>query len=715
MKRIIILLVALWFCLSCLDKSRENNKIPQDRMVSKNLSKVAFKKSWELLEKGQALADSGKSIAEILTSLPDSTIAQTNESAILFFIEGSVPMMIVLPGDQSKKAMTKGGGGSVRKSQAAQSANLITSLSMALIGDEEELVDVVASEEGEDERQKKKALVIAPYSEDFGNYDDGLVAKRHLEKNKNYKGRVDYLTQELTLETYANFTNYDLVHLSTHGERFCSDTQLIINAKSIPLEIAGESSSCKILVDTGIIASEAGQDLLDFVVSPEFIDYKDHTVFKEGTFLLKSSFFDHFYADGLENKIWVFSACELGQQSYLGESMVNIHNNGHFLYWENTVLADDAFTAFNEFYRNLVKEGLNADRSFNQIPAELKANLANNEEDSTINKTQLLSKNIGNPRHAIEVIEMWHPEKKEMIMEDIFYPLVGDFGDGENEALTLKVHLKGYRRSEFEEEQMSISLKVDDELVLNKRVFLPDVEDDDLTVEDLEDHEYGVELTITDISIPDVGDKEKLTLKAYLHLNDENFSIHSERVFIKASGIIATLKGSGKTVKLTYDSKTKAMRMQSGQAPSDIYFDVNGYVYVHNNSKGWMKVNFSGMMGQLPMVNTFTESVFDDIMPSNSVEELSGNALFHMVEWGIRFRMSAFERNIRFKKQFTECGKPEPCYKFVGVGGQEEGSYALFDPGGKLKELSFKGMTTTYEYGDFNVQLPNATEMSIGL
>jgi len=231
----------------------------------------------------------------------------------------------------------------------------------------------------------------------------------------------------------------------------------------------------------------------------------------------------------------------------------------------------------------------------------------------------------------------------------------------------------------------------------------------------IEDHEYGVTVTIADIEIPDVGDKREITLKAILHLNDINFSIHKARVTIKADGVKATMRGNGKTIVFTFDDKRRTLKIQTSQAPSDIYMDEAGYMYSKPPNKGWVKIQPTGMFNMANQIANEMpiENIFKGAIKNITDEAKRSNFFFPVVEWGIRFRMSAFERNPKFKKQESDCGKPKPCYKFVGIAGQQAGSYAIFTPGGQLKEFSIKGNTIKYEYGKYDVILPNAQELSM--
>ena len=717
----------LTFC-SCEDKKDSPIK---DIMISEKLTKEVLGKSLKLMKQGQQLADEGESINEILRILPDNAIVQTNEEAILFFIDGSVPMIINLYKEASSQEITK--GGSRNKTRIALKPEITLPLISGFLLQEENELDVVASKRGEEKREEKKALILAPYLADFGNFDDGHAAVEYLQKNKNYKDRIDHITNNISLKDYTMFSNYDLVHLSTHGLRFC-DSETFAPGVEIEITYGGDSEFCKTIIDTGIKHNfENIEDTIDFYLSPENVDYVGNIIHHEEVFYLKSSFFEEFYGAGLTDKIWIFSACELGQRSDLRYVMENMLTDSHFFYWSNEVKPEDAFGAYKKFYENLVKEGLDAKRAYEKIPMNLRSNLASTFNDSIATTTELVHQQKGEPRHGIEVIEMKHPEKKNKTIEEgDFYPLVGDFGDGDEEALTLKVELKGYMRSEFEVKQMTLSLKVDEETVLSRKPFLPDEENDEIEVEDLEDHDYGVEVTITDIAIPDVGEKERITLKAYLYFDDEHFSIHEEEVLIIADGIKTTVRGEGNTTILTYSEKTRAMRIESSGSSTPTFMDEEGALYNFDNNSGWIRMNLGGLMGtsmggimqgNTENLNNLLEGGY---IGQNDYEEAtstatfgekfnmgSGNLFFPMVEWGIRFRASAFERNTNFKKQLVDCGKPAPCKKFVGVAGQEKGTQATFEPGGRLIKLRYQGKTIDYEYGDFQVQLPEAQEFKL--
>lgn len=690
--------------IACTEKQVPS--VPTDPMVSEKITEKAVAESWHLLKRAQEMADNGQTTADILKILPDSTLVQTNGTELLFHLKGSVPMLVKVSGRNSDNDTKLHGGGGTILPLNIKPTFLTAATAATYLATEHEEVDVLAAHKGEDIRQRKKALVLSPFKSDFGADDDGFLVREYLRSHRNYKAGIAFKTNGLTLDDYKNFGEFDLVHLSTHGVRFC-DAVRFANG-GIEIVSGGDSNYCRTLIDTGIKHGFKTEAEINAFLN-ENPDLKNHIVLADEQISLKSSFFEHFYAGkGLQHKIWVFSACELGQRSDLSHTINNILTDSHLIYWLNSVEAEDAVKTFDAFYKNLITEGLDAKKSFEEIPGGLRSGLPSELNDSIKTTTELLHLQTDKPHHGIEIIEMWHPEDKVPLTNGTFYPVVGDFGDGKDETLTLKVRLKGYSAAAFEERSMSLSLKADDNTVLDRQRFLPDMENN-IEVKNLENHRYGVEVTVNDIPIPDVADKKEIVLSAYLHLNDNNFSVHKERVTIKADGVKAIITGTGNRMVLTYDDKNRAQQIQSPQLPSNAYTDEHGYMYVHTPKQGWVKMNLVDFMGKamLQMPN--------NAALGNMMENINGNdnLFFPITEWGLRFRKTAFESNPNFSKQMVDCGKAEKCTRFNGIAGEEAGVQALFEPGGRLRELNFNGIKIQYEYGEYNVILPNAKELNM--
>ncbi len=630
-------------------------------------------------------------------------------------------MVIELDTNITNKGITKGGSGYKSKSLNTQPSSLLsfnTNFLSTSFNESEESIDVIASDRTDDARQKKKALILSPYIEEFGKLDDGYIAYEYLKKNRNYKDNTTFIKNKFTLNDYLTFQEYDLVHLSTHGTVFCNRNKYIKEGK-VEIISGGDSNFCTTLISTNIkhgIKFKGNKSRFKEKILEKYGGKFDGLIaWNKETVYLKGSFFGNTYKE-LDNKIWIFSACETGIRSDLSESMKKIHTNGHYFSWLYSVNTDDAYKAFDKFYENLTVKGLDAKKSYTNIPVKLRedlpANLPDTSKDTIETTTKLLHLQTDDPRHGIEVIDMLNPENDKLVEQGDYYPITGDFGDGKDETLTLKVKLIGYTRAEFLEKKMSISLEVDDVLVLSRRGFLPDVKNDEVTVEPLEDHEFGIIVTIQDIAIKDVGTREKLTLKASLNLNDEHISIHKEQVSIVANGIIATIKSSGvAAMKYIYDDKTKAVKADViGQV---MYYDDKGYTYINTPTHGWQKMNAMELGKGFILGKNEAQSWGLNIpMPSNT--ELNEIAIANtklpaFIDFAINWRAKFFETRKEFNKTTIKYNSIEGCSKFIGP----EGMTVIFSPSGKLLEFSFGNkFKIKYEYGNYNVTLPNATKMN---
>jgi len=745
----IIFWLLIGVVLSFSSCSKENKEVITDYvnpMKSEVLIDKAIGESWVLMKHGQQLADQGKSINEIIKTLPKGTLLQTNSRSILFFIEGSMPMIITLGRKNKKKKQTKRGGSTTNKSHNTPLSLRVNTLAQKTIIDYDDVIDVIASDRGDDERQSKKALIIAPFNgTDFKGSDDADVAYKYLKRNRNYRDNIVFLKDDnITLEDFASFGEYDLVHLSTHGENLCGLKKINIDENGWVFMEEMPFKDCVLKVATNIKNkfTDLENDEIQIAEAIKLYQKYNGTVLfdDDGFYLLNSFFFNNF--SGLKNKIWVFSACELGSNNFFEATIDYIHTDGHFLYWSNSVKYGESCKAFEKFYENLSIKGLDVSKAYKEIPVVLRENLPTTvdytitvidtvyrtnpktkekdfkiiEKDSTITKdatTRLLHLQTDDPRHGIEIIDMLNPENKNPVQKGDFYQIAGDFNDGKDEALTLKVKLIGYTKAEFLEKQMSLSLEVDGVSVLSRKPFLPDVKDDNITVKPIKEHEYGVIVTIKDIAINDVGKKKKLTLKASLHVNNEHVSIHKERVSIVFDGIIATMKSNGVVgMKFIYDDKTKAVK--ADVMDNVLYYDDKGYTYMKTPFHGWQKMNASELGTGLKIGKNKVQGWGLDIpIPSNTeLNEIAkaNTKLPAFIDFAINWRARSFESSKEFNKTIIKYHSKEDCSKFIGP----KGMTVIFSPSGKLLEFSFgEKFKIKYEYGNYNVILPEATKMDI--
>jgi len=707
-----ILFAAFFSCQNREDVKKSNRPL-NDLMHSEIILEEAFELSWNLMTKGQQLADNGNSIAEILKIFPDSTLVQTNETDILFFMKGSVPMLIEF---NSKTVRRSKNSGNV--SILPQKINTIALFSKInssynIVSEENKEVDVVGSQRGEEGRQTKKAVLISPYLAEFGIDDDYYHINDIFKRNKNYRANLSVRQQNFSLNDFEDWAQFDIVHVSTHGKNFCGNIEVVVKGDINKADSQGQKD-CRSILSTGIKhgyrkASEA----LKYINSN---GYKGLVVISTKSFLLRSTFFDHFYGSGLANKIWYFSACEMGQLADMTASMRQIHKNGHFLHWTNSVNTDDASRAAKSFYSRLFENGMDANKSYEDIPRLHKTNLMSDvtvirdgEEYTSKATTNLKIINTGVYMHGFELVEMLHPEENQTLQSGDFYPVEGDFGDGQKETIAIKVNLYGYSKTEFENQKLRFSLKVDNETVVNKLQFLPNTSGENIEVTELSGKKTGVELTIKNIKIADVGDKTDLTLKAYLHFDDIYFSIHSEKVNIRSEGILAIVDDGNSLARFYYDSARNALRVETDDEALESYIDEEGYFYFHNNNNGMPL----GWVKSKAMASMFTGNFsFTSVANDKHVNDETGTFNFPIIAWAQKHKMSNYRTNSNFKEERVDCANNKRCVKFLGISGEEKGHYAIFNIGGKLIEMGKDDFNIKFTYGEYEVKLPNAAEIS---
>ncbi len=748
MKHLCYITVACLFILGCDRQKQSKADLPPNYMVSKVLRTEAVNTSWHALVEGQALANTGGSFKEILELLPDSAQVMMNKTSLMFFVEGSVPMMITKPLQSDK--ITKGVAGKIQPTLLAN-ATVRPLFEM-------DNTNVIAHELGEENRQYKKALVIYPYIQQFGINEDAQPAVNYLGSHHNYRDGIksEEIADDLAL--FKTWNNYDLVHVSTHGLLFCGESALLSNIMPLDefdydtFEINDEETeqvedynpsgydfteeeaekeyndtNCKTILETGIehhFKEKTKEERMAYFdklrIDAQFI------VLTEDGVGLKANFFQHYYPQ-VEDKIWIFSACEMGQHSDMQETMRSIHKNGHFLYWQNVVYSNHAINAFNKFYKNLVVEGLDAQKAHENIPVKLRTNLKSwyiINKDTVETTTELLHLQTGEPRHAIEVVQLLHPVKETVLRSGDNYPLDGDFGDGQPETLVVKMDLLGYTRSEFEERGMTLTLKVDDHTVLNRFAFLPDDPDDAINIKKIPGKEYGLRLHFEGLEIPDLpADKETLELKAYLHFNGTDYSIHSEVVNVNPRDVRVTGSGPYGGMTITYDADTGASKYEAPDIPGGHTFsDELGYMYVNNPRQGWQKLNLNkfkdlGMANlgaQTQKMPYYMGTLFGKNPDSFQIPDVAkGDVMIKpIVNWPERMTIAALSQNPEFKKQEIACLSAKgDCVRFTGVSGDATGVQIYFNVSGKLQRINMKGHQLDYEYGDYTVILPQAQEL----
>ncbi|MEZ4503099.1 MAG: hypothetical protein R3C39_10780 [Dehalococcoidia bacterium] len=154
-----------------------------------------------------------------------------------------------------------------------------------------------------DNRDAKRALVLAPYLWELTRVDDSDRLAEVLELMPGYAGNVVYHAnrraedQEVLVEDWLSLDRYDAIFVATHGLRQCD-------------EIAS-GARCETIVETGIDRTELDADVSDysgFNMIGRFTE-QSNTEFELG---VGPYFFTRRFPNGLDNVLLSLTACSTG-------------------------------------------------------------------------------------------------------------------------------------------------------------------------------------------------------------------------------------------------------------------------------------------------------------------------------------------------------------------------------------------------------------------
>ncbi|GGW45539.1 hypothetical protein GCM10007383_32420 [Arenibacter certesii] len=538
--------------------------------------------------KGFAILDTIqlKSVDELvkeLQQIPGLKEIGVGNELLSFRLKGGPTMLIKL---KEFSSLTKGGTAST----AFPPLMILNTIK------EDSKANVVGADRGEN-RQNKKALVLAPYAWEFGQTDDPLIPLKKLPKNRNYKGGVNYKAnktktqQNITLEDYLSFNDYDVVHLGTHRAEIC-------NLMGYEVET---TSNCHSYISSGITyKKEDRQELIDYIKNKNIRGIS----FSPGELFFIPEFFASAYPN-VNNKLFILSACQLGQRGDLEITFNQILQNAQLFYWHNTVFAEDALKAFSFMYDRMLEYGETAPLAFENTPYQLKENLRTYENDekrgdSIEVNTYLKMATKGNAMHIIEPVSFLDSKTKKELQEGVVYPFEGILEDEVAEEASFTIEFLGYTTQEIEAEGMTFSLNVDGNTVLDHVSFLPNTDPyDNIEVESGKNNKTTI-VTFKGVNLKkDLQKNSTVKLEALFHLSEENYGVQIINVSTGSSDMRIVMKSPDGTINMFFDADNYGLKMTHPAENATLYSDEEGYIYMNAPGKGWMKTKLTQMFSAM--------------------------------------------------------------------------------------------------------------------
>ncbi|SHF85732.1 hypothetical protein SAMN03080594_108117 [Arenibacter palladensis] len=676
------LLLVLFSCNeSKKDKASATNEVLED--FSKMPDSV-FLKGFAILDTVQL-----KPVTEMINELrqiPELQEIGVGDELLSFRLKNGPTMLIRL---KEFSSLTKGGTASA----AIPSMTILNNKQI-----EENASNVVGAQRGKN-RQNKKAFVLAPYLWYFKSDDDVKVPYSKLKNHRNYKGNVNYKSNEteasqtITIDDYLSFNDFDMVYLSSHGSKTC---QVVENSE--------KSNTCYTFISTGIKFKSSELKNLKNQLSSKNVT--GIGLGKEDIYL-RPEFFSITYPD-INNKLFIFSACELGQHGDVENTFNNIIQNGQLFYWQNIIYSDDASRAFSAFYDRMLLYGENAPTAFKNTPDSLKNNLPSyylegpiGKQDTIKTTTYLRMTTQGNAMHIIEPISFMDEKTKKELQEGVVYPFEGILEDDEPEEASFTMEFLGYTVQEMEDKGMTFSLKVDGNTVLDHISFVPDTDpNDDIEVKGGKNEKTTL-VTFKGVNLKkDLKKNSSVKLEALFHFSEENYGYQMINVSTGSSDMRIVMKGPDGTINMFFDADNYALKMTHPAENATLYSDEEGFIYMNVPGQGWIKTK----MGQMA-------AMIANVVPMNmdflALEPTKGSVMHKIAAFAGDITIAKLENEPRAKKISGGIGSEKTV--FIADGRVT----ITFDDKKRLESLVELPSSIRYYYEEQEITIPNAQIFSM--
>lgn len=330
----------------------------------------------ELIDAASEHGRSGdlSAVVTFLEDQPDVVEVFGRDRAVVFRVEGASFAWIV---DHSDLAPDVG----------ARNLGLATPWSAPL----PQPISVVGDDttgDGEiDQRDQKRALVLAPYMWDFAPWDESDHLAERLETMPAYEGNVTFRAnrnegdRNISIDDWQSFDDYDAIFISTHGFRACADPE--------------GTQECQTVVQTGIELNLLDIDVGGFYTGTYPIgllnNQSSNAVIEIG---VGPGFMRFHYPGGLDDTLLSLSACETGLIP--GDEFAAAAGGDNFVMmaWTEVVPSDAAFSALGLFAEQLAL-GLTSELAYQEV---VEAGLASAESGDHITTWEHISPNSSEVR-----------------------------------------------------------------------------------------------------------------------------------------------------------------------------------------------------------------------------------------------------------------------------------------------------------------------------
>lgn len=403
----------------------------------------------QLLQEGRDIGARGsmQDVADHLSAQPDVADVIGGASSVYFQVEGAPPAWLL---ERRAGAESRGRSPAAAREPRPETATPPDETPFTLVSTHASRSGMPAAESGSivgddtngdasvDNRDVKRALVLAPYQWDFSPWDESELVAERLGQMPGYPGNVHLgvnsrmLDQNVTLEDWFSFRNYDTVYVATHGERQCTGE--------------GVGHRCVVVISSGVAYDLAARDASNQTPGGMMLAWVGDTEPETSSVIEVGLTPDSFrvgYPGGLTDTLVIFAACETGGRA--GNELADALAGRGFVMmgWSEVVPSEAAFSASGAFV-----EELSLGRStWEAYGAVVDAGLDRAVDgDGILTVFEYISPN-GDDLRLFEIPSIQWNDEPMVDGTDITTAVTGTPGDGEPDQLALTARVAGVEQA----------------------------------------------------------------------------------------------------------------------------------------------------------------------------------------------------------------------------------------------------------------------------
>jgi len=482
----------------------------------------------EVLERSDALADSvlamvvdGATAAEAaawLNTKDGMAEVQSNDLAIRFRLAGGRGTWVVLRQDE----LDGSSGAPVADRPVAAEPSAQTDDRARL-----RAIDPAWSDPGRANEivggnlKEKRALILSPFLWAFGAGDEGPGVEGILKNTRGYEGGVEFEhndaagATEVGLESFLEWGAYQVIHVSSHGERVCNEAgcRAIILVNRLDAILPGAAQT---LAEKQKTLRQEGLEVTLYREPPGW--YVSVT----------ADFFRKFYQGGLDNTLVFVNACETygAQATDLVDAIQG--NSSVVLGWDYSVKGKNAKAAALALYGDLSEGGYLAEVAYDRLGDLKTGEPTANEPAPTLRMSQ---RPKGGDLRIRDIVTLLNPATDQELTASDVVNIDGTKNDDQPDLAPWLVRVDGMKQEEAEKAELHVT--VDGVAAEPVPVSSGTVDDKD-------------EWTISG-TVPlgyDLTEDKAVTFRAWVEFPDEGQSDHE---------VVATLGGDAPLMGTTWE------------------------------------------------------------------------------------------------------------------------------------------------------------------